>query len=727
MRLNVDFQYCYGIKKLNYEFNFQNRVFSVYAPNGVMKTSFAKTFNDFSKDELTTDLHFPERETSRDIIFNPPMNKDNVFVIERYNQDYYESEKMSTLVANIILKKEYETIHKGIDKLQDELLKNVKRLSGLGRYEDIINAIETTFEKPFFDAIIQLKGEILKMENFPIIKVNYPLIFNDAVHRLLQTKDFNKSIKEYIEGYENLAIKSPYLTSDFSFYNAEVVQKQLSENNFFKANHSINLSNGKNKEEYSTDDEFKKLLENEKRRILGSDELKKKFEEINSKITNVNLRSFRDYLSKNRELLLELYNIDEFAKKIWKSYLFDQRDLFLALVKEYESGKERMDRIIGEAKKEQTSWEKVVHDFNIRFNHLPFRLEIKNKKDIILNDEAPTINFVFKDGTEEKIYEESAKEEFLRILSTGEQRALYLLNIIFEVEARKKESIPTLFIVDDIADSFDYKNKYAIVEYLKDISEIDFFYMIILTHNFDFFRTIGSRKISPYNQCLMAIKNEHEIQLKETNCLINPFINDWKSHLDDNKKLIASIPFLRNLIEYTKGGSDPDYILLTSILHHKSNSETLILDNVKQIFFNIMPNTSFPNIPLSKNVISLISETAEVCLLDPEGINFENKIVLSIAIRLKAEQYMKSKITDQNFLTNLESQGNQTGKLFGQFKKEFNGEDRMIEILKRVLMITPENIHLNSFMYEPILDMGDNELRELYCSVRDSLCSNDSP
>jgi hypothetical protein len=31
--------------------------------------------------------------------------------------------------------------------------------------------------------------------------------------------------------------------------------------------------------------------------------------------------------------------------------------------------------------------------------------------------------------------------------------------------------------------------------------------------------------------------------------------------------------------------------------------------------------------------------------------------------------------------------------------------------------MTPENIHLNSFMYEPILDMGIVELENLYDKV----------
>jgi hypothetical protein len=37
--------------------------------------------------------------------------------------------------------------------------------------------------------------------------------------------------------------------------------------------------------------------------------------------------------------------------------------------------------------------------------------------------------------------------------------------------------------------------------------------------------------------------------------------------------------------------------------------------------------------------------------------------------------------------------------------------------MMRVVLMTPENIHVNSFMYEPILDMSDEHLRKLYGDV----------
>ncbi len=49
------------------------------------------------------------------------------------------------------------------------------------------------------------------------------------------------------------------------------------------------------------------------------------------------------------------------------------------------------------------------------------------------------------------------KEDLLDILSKGEQRAFYILQFLFDVESRKQSKQPTLLILDDIADSFDYR------------------------------------------------------------------------------------------------------------------------------------------------------------------------------------------------------------------------------------------------------------------------------
>ncbi len=139
------------------------------------------------------------------------------------------------------------------------------------------------------------------------------------------------------------------------------------------------------------------------------------------------------------------------------------QDSYRSFLEVYQTGKKELEEIIEQAKKEKTSWMKVLGIFNERFS-VPFHLEVENQDDVILKSEVPSIRFIFKDNQDQVVVE---KTELLKALSSDEKRALYILNIIFEFEARKEVNQKTLFVIDDIADSFDYKNKYAIIEYLK--------------------------------------------------------------------------------------------------------------------------------------------------------------------------------------------------------------------------------------------------------------------
>ena len=68
-KLKIEFENCYGIKKINYDFGFENRrTYLIYSPNGVMKTSFAKTFLDISKGNNSKDLIYPEAQTKRIVV-----------------------------------------------------------------------------------------------------------------------------------------------------------------------------------------------------------------------------------------------------------------------------------------------------------------------------------------------------------------------------------------------------------------------------------------------------------------------------------------------------------------------------------------------------------------------------------------------------------------------------------------------------------------------------------
>jgi len=714
-KLTVNLQNCYGIRRLKEEFIFKNRTFSIYAPNGVMKTSFAKTFFDLSNGEISKDLHFPNRDPIMEIeVDDKELKQEQVFVIEPYNESY--DAEVSTLLVNKELKKQYGEHYKNIDKAQKDLIKKLKQLSGLtGRNDDVEKIFTDIYGESFLDYVSNPDFlDFIEKEESSLDFVPYKIFFNEKVLKVIESGSFKTDLKEYIEKYNDLINNSPILQKDFTITHAQTVQDQLFKNNFFKAGHFVNLQG---RGEAKNDDDLKSILEEEKNKVLNNEDLLKKFNTIDSKISNVELKDLRQFLLENKEILPLLENLDKFKKDIFTSYLIMEKDLVKNLVSTYDKSKVEIVKIIEEAKNHQTEWEEVVSQFNNKFSHLPFYLEVENKEDVLLKSEAPSVVFIFKDEVTKEEVRYKNKKDLINKLSTGEERALYILNIIFEVEKRKKEDYETLFIIDDIADSFDYKNKYAIVEYLKEISEFDKFYMMILTHNFDFFRTIQSRAVVSYGQCLIAVKNDEKVVLEsiKDKHVLNPFLG-WKNDLDNNKKLIASIPFIRNIIEYT-AENDDDYKLLTSVLHFKDDTPNIKFDAVKKIFKNCIPNIKFPDIS-DKKVVDLIFETADECLTADEGMYLENKIVLSIAIRLKAEKFMKSQISDKSEINSF-----QTKELFNRYSEEFNNEKGKIEILKRVNLITPANIHINAFMYEPILDMGDGELRDLYTNIKAKLAT----
>ena len=93
--------------------------------------------------------------------------------------------------------------------------------------------------------------------------------------------------------------------------------------------------------------------------------------------------------------------------------------------------------------------------------------------------------------------------------------ALYLLYILFNLERIRQQASAGggqfLIIADNIADSFDSKNKYAIIEYLYDLGNTTGIDLLVLTHNFDFYRTVKLRLGISRPNCYIAQRDEEGI------------------------------------------------------------------------------------------------------------------------------------------------------------------------------------------------------------------------
>jgi hypothetical protein len=125
-RVNVDLKHCYGIKSLSRDFDFTKvAAYAIYAPNGVMKSSLAQTFQDARDGTDSEDRIFPARETTRTIIDEAGQNIDGerILVVLPYDPDFGVNEKTSTLLVDPKLRKEYEQLHVEIDKAKGALLR----------------------------------------------------------------------------------------------------------------------------------------------------------------------------------------------------------------------------------------------------------------------------------------------------------------------------------------------------------------------------------------------------------------------------------------------------------------------------------------------------------------------------------------------------------------------------------------------------------------------------
>lgn len=100
----------------------------------MMKTSFARTFKDYSNDIKSKDRMYPDRDSVQIITDenSNAINTDEIFVIEPYVSDY-ESNRISTLMVNKTLKAEYDQILKTIESKEKEFVRLLRESSGINK------------------------------------------------------------------------------------------------------------------------------------------------------------------------------------------------------------------------------------------------------------------------------------------------------------------------------------------------------------------------------------------------------------------------------------------------------------------------------------------------------------------------------------------------------------------------------------------------------------------
>ncbi|MEI6149139.1 MAG: phage infection protein, partial [bacterium] len=371
-------------------------------------------------------------------------------MIPPYDEVFGHTEKTSTLLVDAKLRQEYENLHAGIGTARDALLSALKMQSGSKK--DLDKELSSTFtssDDQFYIALCRVMDEVSAQKDAPFASLEYDAVFDEKVVSLLGAADVKATIRDYITRLNELLDASTYFKKGtFNYKNGATIAQSLADNGFFAAKHTVRL-NAAQALEITTQEQLVELIEKEKEGITNDVKLRKAYTALARKLDrNDSVRRFDAYLSEHEEILPHLANIDRFKEDVWKSYLKAQEALYKDVVTRYRAAEKRKAEIEDVASRQRTQWESVIDLFNSRFV-VPFKLTAKNRVSVILGKEPLlTLGFTFEEGSESAVVE---KTDLMRVLSQGEKKALYILNILFEVEARKGAQQNTVLVVDDIA------------------------------------------------------------------------------------------------------------------------------------------------------------------------------------------------------------------------------------------------------------------------------------
>ena len=738
--LSGHFKNCYGLK----QFNLQNINFSrcnkalIYAPNGVMKSSLSKVFDDISKGATTCDrifqnvvsnysvTHYTSRYVYSSANRTQPTATDRIYVVNTFNNSFeFTKETVSTLLADETTRNAYNVLMAQFSGEIIQIEEKLRVLTGLTKSQikgKLITDLGLTGTADWTDIFEKLNELYATRRTFEYLNdCTYSELFNDKAMAVYGKQEFLNSIEEYISSLNILLENNPILNDRFTDRNAETLGKEMAKHNLFNAQHTICLKDGTTV--IHSLEEWNFVVNEQLDRLYSSPELSTVFQKLKKMLTsNGEVSRLRDIIVAHREIIPALSDIPALKVQTWLD-CFSKLDMsfddYYRNISQYTA---QIKVLYEQASAQSARWQTVVNKFNRRFR-VPFEVRIENKANFLLKDEAPNLSFKYTRGM---IAQQSAtlkKDDLMVSLSTGEKRALYLLYILFDLERIRQQATAGggqfLIVADDIADSFDYKNKYAIIEYLNDLGNTSGIDLLILTHNFDFYRTVKLRLGVARNHCYIAQRDEEGIvsitEFKyQKDFFKNVVIKDIKDGniINDDKKklLISSIPFYRNLCEYS--GKEVEYSRLTCFLHLKTTPLDTLTVKISDLWNLINPflnNTTFSG--ADEDYYTAVTRVANTCVADNTNeVLLDNKLFIAIAIRLLTEKFMKNTLISNGKACS-DADSNQTRKWFNQVKRFLT--PAQISVIEEVNLITPESIHLNSFMFEPLIDISNWALTNL--------------
>lgn len=130
--LRVKLLNCYGISSFEETFNFtgngnKSKAYAVYAPNGLMKTSFAKTFEKLSKGEQPKEERFGRQANCVVEADGTGVSKEDVYVLKAEVDIGSETDAVTNILVNEEYKSRYDSLVKELTQIKSKLISTLQK------------------------------------------------------------------------------------------------------------------------------------------------------------------------------------------------------------------------------------------------------------------------------------------------------------------------------------------------------------------------------------------------------------------------------------------------------------------------------------------------------------------------------------------------------------------------------------------------------------------------
>lgn len=123
------------------------KAFAIYAPNGVMKTSFARTFVKLAHGKLPADERFGRQTVVKVLLAGQPTAAEKIYVLNAEVDLVLNAKAASSLLVNQAQKSTYEGLMADLSRHKTRLIYDLQRTSGVKKTD-----IEATLLADFANA-----------------------------------------------------------------------------------------------------------------------------------------------------------------------------------------------------------------------------------------------------------------------------------------------------------------------------------------------------------------------------------------------------------------------------------------------------------------------------------------------------------------------------------------------------------------------------------------------